>query len=80
MQGVGNTILSLQQAMLAFENKLELFITDIETGRLLNFENRNLKIHAQPVPSSLSPTSDDDDVNDEDDDDEDEDDDFIKNI
>lgn len=38
MQGVGNTILSLQQAVIAFENKLELFIADIETGRLLHFE------------------------------------------
>lgn len=38
MQGVGNTVLSLQQAVFAFENKLELFITDIETGRLLHFE------------------------------------------
>ncbi|XP_051782645.1 general transcription factor II-I repeat domain-containing protein 2-like [Erpetoichthys calabaricus] len=34
MQGVGNTVLSLQQAVFAFENKLELFIADIETGRL----------------------------------------------
>uniref|UniRef100_A0A3P9HEH3 DUF4371 domain-containing protein n=1 Tax=Oryzias latipes TaxID=8090 RepID=A0A3P9HEH3_ORYLA len=38
MQVVGNTILSLQQAVFAFENKLELFIADIETGRLLHFE------------------------------------------
>ncbi|XP_029452690.1 general transcription factor II-I repeat domain-containing protein 2A-like [Rhinatrema bivittatum] len=38
MQGVGNTVLSLQQAVFAFENKLELFIADIETGRLLHFE------------------------------------------
>ncbi|XP_076802838.1 general transcription factor II-I repeat domain-containing protein 2B-like isoform X2 [Clavelina lepadiformis] len=38
MQGTGNTILSLQQAVFAFEKKLELFITDIETGRLLHFE------------------------------------------
>ncbi|XP_068101524.1 protein FAM200C-like [Hyperolius riggenbachi] len=38
MQGVGNTVLSLQQAVFAFENKLELFITDIESGRLLHFE------------------------------------------
>ena len=38
MQGVGNTILSLQQAVFAFENKLELFIADIKTGRLLHFE------------------------------------------
>uniref|UniRef100_A0A3P9K9L9 HAT C-terminal dimerisation domain-containing protein n=1 Tax=Oryzias latipes TaxID=8090 RepID=A0A3P9K9L9_ORYLA len=35
MQCVVNTILSLQQAVFAFENKLELFITNIETGRLL---------------------------------------------
>ncbi|XP_073537652.1 general transcription factor II-I repeat domain-containing protein 2A-like [Phyllobates terribilis] len=38
MQGVGNTVLSLQQAVFAFENKLELFIVDTETGRLLHFE------------------------------------------
>lgn len=38
MQGVGNTVLSLQQAVFAFENKLELFIDDIETGCLLYFE------------------------------------------
>lgn len=38
MQGAGNTILSLQQAVFAFENKLELFIADIETGCLLHFE------------------------------------------
>uniref|UniRef100_A0A3P9HHQ5 DUF4371 domain-containing protein n=1 Tax=Oryzias latipes TaxID=8090 RepID=A0A3P9HHQ5_ORYLA len=38
MQGVGNTILSLQQAVFAFENRLELFIADIEIGRLLHFE------------------------------------------
>ncbi|XP_029469398.1 general transcription factor II-I repeat domain-containing protein 2A-like [Rhinatrema bivittatum] len=38
MQSVGNTVLSLQQAVFAFENKLELFIADIETGRLLHFE------------------------------------------
>uniref|UniRef100_A0A3B3HT75 HAT C-terminal dimerisation domain-containing protein n=1 Tax=Oryzias latipes TaxID=8090 RepID=A0A3B3HT75_ORYLA len=38
MQGVGNTIFSLQQAVFAFENRLELFIADIETGRLLHFE------------------------------------------
>uniref|UniRef100_A0A3P9JR89 DUF4371 domain-containing protein n=1 Tax=Oryzias latipes TaxID=8090 RepID=A0A3P9JR89_ORYLA len=35
MQCVVNTILSLQEAVFAFENKLELFITNIETGRLL---------------------------------------------
>ncbi|KAK7938604.1 hypothetical protein WMY93_001930 [Mugilogobius chulae] len=38
MQGSGNTILSLQQAVFAFENKLELFIVDIETSRLLHFD------------------------------------------
>ncbi|QQP49983.1 General transcription factor II-I repeat domain-containing protein 2-like, partial [Caligus rogercresseyi] len=38
MQGIGNTVATLQQAVFAFENKLELFITDIETGRLLHFE------------------------------------------
>ncbi|XP_073537619.1 protein FAM200C-like [Phyllobates terribilis] len=38
MQGVGNTVLSLLQALFAFDNKLELFIADIETGRLLHFE------------------------------------------
>ncbi len=38
MQGIGNTVLSLQQAVFAFENKLELFIVDIETVRLLHFE------------------------------------------
>uniref|UniRef100_A0A3Q3G864 HAT C-terminal dimerisation domain-containing protein n=1 Tax=Kryptolebias marmoratus TaxID=37003 RepID=A0A3Q3G864_KRYMA len=38
MQDVGNTVLSLQQAVSAFENKLELFIVDIKTGRLLHFE------------------------------------------
>lgn len=36
MQGIGNTVLSLQQAV--FENKLELFIMDIETGHLLHFK------------------------------------------
>ena len=30
MQGVGNTVLSLQQAVFAFENKLKLFIEDLE--------------------------------------------------
>lgn len=38
VQGVGKTVLSLQQAVFAFDNKLELFIADIETGRLLHFE------------------------------------------
>ncbi|XP_067939665.1 protein FAM200C-like [Watersipora subatra] len=38
MQGVGNPILSLQQAVFAFENKLEVFIRDIDTGCLLHFE------------------------------------------
>lgn len=36
MQGIGNTVLSLQQAVFDFENKLELFIVDIETGCLLH--------------------------------------------
>lgn len=39
MQGTGNTVLSLQQAVFAFENKLELFIMDLETGHLQHFEN-----------------------------------------
>ncbi|XP_067931042.1 uncharacterized protein [Watersipora subatra] len=38
MQGAGNQILSLQQAVFAFENKLEVFIRDVDTGRLLHFE------------------------------------------
>jgi len=38
MQGTGNTILSLQQAVFAFEKKMELFITDVETGPLLHFQ------------------------------------------
>nr|XP_014351068.1 PREDICTED: general transcription factor II-I repeat domain-containing protein 2-like [Latimeria chalumnae] len=38
LQGQGNTILSLQQAVFAFESKLNLFIRDIETGRLTHFE------------------------------------------
>lgn len=38
MQGIGNTILSLQQAVFAFESKLEVFLRDIETGCLLHFE------------------------------------------
>uniref|UniRef100_A0AAY5L2Z6 HAT C-terminal dimerisation domain-containing protein n=1 Tax=Esox lucius TaxID=8010 RepID=A0AAY5L2Z6_ESOLU len=38
MQGIGNTISSLQQAVFAFESKLEVFLWDIETGRLLHFE------------------------------------------
>ena len=32
------TILSLQQAVFAFETKLELFIRDIESGRVLHFK------------------------------------------
>uniref|UniRef100_A0A3B4APP5 HAT C-terminal dimerisation domain-containing protein n=1 Tax=Periophthalmus magnuspinnatus TaxID=409849 RepID=A0A3B4APP5_9GOBI len=32
MQFIGNTVLSLQQAVFAFENKMELFIMDLETG------------------------------------------------
>ena len=38
MQGIGNTISSLQQAVFAFESKLEIFLRDIETGCLLHFE------------------------------------------
>ncbi|KAK0144896.1 General transcription factor II-I repeat domain-containing protein 2A [Merluccius polli] len=38
MQGIGNTVLSLQQAVFSFEKKLEIFIRDIETGRLLHFK------------------------------------------
>lgn len=38
MQGVGNSVLSLPLAVFAFENKLELFIKDLKTGRLLHFE------------------------------------------
>lgn len=38
MQDIGNTVLSLQQAVFVFENKLVLFIMDFETGRLLHFE------------------------------------------
>lgn len=34
MQGIGNPIVSLQRAALAFENKLGLFIADTDTGRL----------------------------------------------
>lgn len=50
MQGIGNTVLSLQQAVFAFENKVELFIVDLETGRLVHFENwDNLKMHAEQV-------------------------------
>ena len=37
-QGIGNTILSLQQTLFASENKLDLFIADLETSRLLHFE------------------------------------------
>ena len=33
-----NQLLSLQQTLFAFENKLDLFIADLETGRLLHFE------------------------------------------
>lgn len=38
MQGIGSTVLSLQQAVFAFENKVELFIMDLERGCLLHFE------------------------------------------
>ena len=37
MQGIGNTVLSLQQIVFAFENRLEIFTIDIQTGRLLHF-------------------------------------------
>uniref|UniRef100_A0A3Q2QQW0 HAT C-terminal dimerisation domain-containing protein n=1 Tax=Fundulus heteroclitus TaxID=8078 RepID=A0A3Q2QQW0_FUNHE len=53
MQGTGNTVLSLQQAVFAFENKLELFIMDLETGRLLHFEK--LK-HFKDVWTASEPT------------------------
>ena len=38
MQGIENAILSLQQTLFAFENKLNLFIADLETDRMLYFE------------------------------------------
>ena len=38
MQGVGNTILSLQPTLFVFENKLDIFIADLESGRLLHFQ------------------------------------------
>ena len=40
LQGKGNTILSLQQyrQLFAFESKLNVFITDIENGRLTHFK------------------------------------------
>ena len=45
MQGIGNTIVSHQQTLFAFENKLDLFISDLETGRMLHFERlKNLKM------------------------------------
>ena len=37
VQGVGYAILYLQQAVFAFENKLEPFINDIKKGNLLHF-------------------------------------------
>ncbi|VDN14974.1 unnamed protein product [Dibothriocephalus latus] len=40
MQGNGNTVLSLQQAMYALEKKLGPLITDFETDRLLHSEKR----------------------------------------
>lgn len=48
MQSVGNTILFLQQAVFAFENKLEPLITDTDTGPLLHFEKLG-EVHAQQV-------------------------------
>uniref|UniRef100_A0A3Q2U2G7 HAT C-terminal dimerisation domain-containing protein n=1 Tax=Fundulus heteroclitus TaxID=8078 RepID=A0A3Q2U2G7_FUNHE len=53
MQGTGNTVLSLQQAVFAFENKLELFIMDLETGRLLHFEKLR---HFKDVCTASEPT------------------------
>ena len=38
MQGIGNTILSLQQAKFAFENKLDFFFANVEIGRRLHFK------------------------------------------
>ncbi|VDN13677.1 unnamed protein product [Dibothriocephalus latus] len=38
MQGNGNTVLSIQQAVFALENQLDLFIMDLETDHLLRFE------------------------------------------
>nr|XP_039255151.1 general transcription factor II-I repeat domain-containing protein 2B-like [Styela clava] len=44
MQGIGNTIPSLQQTLFAFEKRLDLFIEDLGTGRLLHFERlKNFK-------------------------------------
>ena len=50
MQGNGNTVSSLQQAEFAFENKLELFIMDLETGRLLHFDK--LRHYKDACPAS----------------------------
>lgn len=38
MQVIRNAAASLQQAVFAFENRLELFIEDIESGHFLHFE------------------------------------------
>lgn len=38
MQVIRNAVASLQQAVFAFENRLELFIEDIESGHFLYFE------------------------------------------
>lgn len=46
MQVIRNAVASLQQAVFAFENRLELFIEDIESGHFLYFERVNLKTHA----------------------------------
>lgn len=40
IQGIGHTVLSLQQAVFAFEKTVKLFIVNIETGRLVHFEKR----------------------------------------
>ena len=52
MQCIGNAILSLQQAVFAFENNLELFIEDVEIGRRLHFER--LKIFKNACTASNS--------------------------
>ena len=41
MQGIGDALLSLPQALFAFENMLELFIVDVEIGGRLHFERLN---------------------------------------
>uniref|UniRef100_H3AYP7 HAT C-terminal dimerisation domain-containing protein n=1 Tax=Latimeria chalumnae TaxID=7897 RepID=H3AYP7_LATCH len=48
LQGQGNTVLPLQQAGFAFESKLNLFIRDIETGRLTHFEMLRFVMEEDP--------------------------------